>query len=65
MDETKIEIGKMMTSSSGVELKITNIEVHGIHLNRPTIWVTYDYDDNSHKGTERVSLDNFYNNLTS
>lgn len=64
-NSTSIEIGSVLISSSGVAVKVTNIKVGQLHLTKPNIWISYDYDDNGNRGNETVSLSNFQNNLAS
>ncbi len=63
LDVTSIRIGDQLISSSGIEMIITDIIVGDLHLHRQEILVSYEYNDDGHKGKETVSFDNFYNNL--
>ena len=65
MEITSIKIGDKLTSASGVEIEILNIEILGIHLPTPQVMVTYGFDDNTRKGIETVGIKNFYNNVRS
>jgi len=60
-----VRVGDRLVSASGVGIEIVDIYVAHINYTHPSVQVTYRYDDNGRKGTEEVSLNNFYNNLNS
>ena len=64
-DLTMIQVGTKCVSGSGVEMRITNIQIGNVHLRQPSIWVTYEYNDNGRIGSDHVSFDNFYENFCS
>ena len=62
-NETIIKVGSEFTSGSGVTVVVTDVTIGSIHLGRPTIHISYTYDDNGRRGQETVSFENFMNNL--
>lgn len=60
---TEVLVGDVFVTASGVVLEINHINVGSLHLSKPTVWISYSYDDNGRTGTEGVSLENFLNNL--
>lgn len=62
---TGLRAGDVIVSSSGVDITVLDIQVEGFHLPTPTVFVRYAYDNNGHKGTERVPLSQFKNHINS